>query len=367
MGRKSYFGIFSKLSKAKLSLLVVATSAGGFVAGSGEEIDWRKLGWTSLGTFMCSASANTLNQIIEVKNDALMSRTRARPLPAGLITRRGAAAFALLMGLSGAAILSEKTNALTASLGVGNILLYAGVYTPLKVLHPVNTWVGAVVGAIPPLMGWAAAAGQLQPGAGFLAAVLYFWQMPHFMALSWMSRADYAAGGYRMLSLRDATGRRTAACALRHSVYLLPLGMAACVLDIAYEPFAWIYAALGVGMLGPAVNFHAAPSTATARLLFRASLWHLPVTMLAMGLCRVPNTGEAYAGWDDFVAKCLRHFETPGDQPIFAQSFPFMTVPLIPNPRVAPPRARESPAVPGPAPLAVVGAVASADVSATRV
>ena len=324
---------------------------------------------------MCSASANTLNQIIEVKvracpaasefrrpakqsevhrvissqNDALMSRTRARPLPAGLITRRGAAAFALLMGLSGAAILSEKTNALTASLGVGNILLYAGVYTPLKVLHPgtllpgshpvcapcsrpttdaphaslsvaVNTWVGAVVGAIPPLMGWAAAAGQLQPGAGFLAAVLYFWQMPHFMALSWMSRADYAAGGYRMLSLRDATGRRTAACALRHSVYLLPLGMAACVLDIAYEPFAWIYAALGVGMLGPAVNFHAAPSTATARLLFRASLWHLPVTMLAMGLCRVPNTGEAYAGWDDFVAKCLRHFETPGDQPIFAQA-----------------------------------------------
>jgi len=258
-----------------------------------------------------------------------MARTRARPLPSRLITRGRAGLFALAMGAGGTWLLLEKTNPLTAALGLGNVALYAGCYTPLKVMHPVNTWVGAVVGAIPPLMGWAAAAGELQPGALFLASVLYFWQMPHFMALAWMSRADYAAGGYRMLSVLDKTGgKRTAACALRHSLYLIPLGFAGCVLDVASEPFAWAYAALAVGMLGPAVGFYAEPTAAKARLLFRASLWHLPASMAAMFAWRVPNAGRTFSTWAEWKAHAVSRFATPGNDPIFAQSFPFTMMPI---------------------------------------
>lgn len=229
---------YKQLSKFRLSGLVVATAAAGYVAGSKERIDWAGLGWTSLGTLLASASANALNQIYEVVNDGRMRRTAARPLPSGRMSRPHALAFALLAGAGGVALLADKTNATTAALGAANILLYAAIYTPLKQLSVANTWVGAIVGAVPPLMGWAAATGGLDVGASILAAGLYFWQMPHFMALAWMCRADYAAGGYRMLSLVDATGRRTAACALRNCVYLLPLGLLATWLGVTSPYFA---------------------------------------------------------------------------------------------------------------------------------
>ena len=141
--------------------------------------------------------------------------------------------------MGGIYILSTKVNNITASLGAGNILLYAGVYTPLKQLSIVNTWIGAVVGAVPPLMGWAGAIGKLDYGALLLAAGLYFWQMPHFMALAWLCRKDYALGGYKMLSLVDSTGKRTAACALRNCMYLFPLGTLSTWLGITSPYFAY--------------------------------------------------------------------------------------------------------------------------------
>ena len=128
---------------------------------------------------------------MEVKNDALMNRTKRRPLPSGLITRPHALAFAATMGVGGVSLLLWQTNEITAGIGAANIALYTMAYTPLKQVHFLNTWVGAVVGALPPLMGWAAAAGQLDPGAWVLASALYFWQIPHFMALARMSKVDY--------------------------------------------------------------------------------------------------------------------------------------------------------------------------------
>lgn len=136
-------------------------------------------------------------------------------------------------------IILLQTNAITAGLGVANIALYASIYTPLKRIHPINTWVGAVVGAVPPLMGWAAASGSIEPGAMFLAAVLYFWQMPHFMALAWMCKEDYARGGHRMLSLADRTGRRTAGVAVRNALYLIPLGIMATSQGLVGPAFAY--------------------------------------------------------------------------------------------------------------------------------
>ncbi|KAK9823368.1 hypothetical protein WJX72_002264 [[Myrmecia] bisecta] len=196
------------------------------------------------------------------------------------------------MGVGGVSILAVKTNNLTAGLGAANIGLYAAVYTPLKVVSIANTWVGAVVGAIPPLMGWAAAAGQLDAGAGVLAAALYFWQLPHFLALAWLCRADYARGGYRMLSLVDPTGRRTAACALRNCIYLLPLGAVAVWAGVATPAFGYEAALVTGGMTVAAAAFYQAPSSPAARTLFRASLLHLPLFMGGLVLHRVPNTQE---------------------------------------------------------------------------
>lgn len=283
---------YKQLSKFRLGALVVATSAAGYAAGSGDKIDWQGMGWTCLGTMLASSSANALNQVYEKVNDGLMRRTAHRPIPTGRLSRAHGLAFAAICGVGGIWLLAEKTNATTAALGAANIILYAGVYTPLKQLSVINTWVGAVVGAVPPLMGWAAATGSLDLGAGILGAVLYFWQMPHFMALAWMCRADYTAGGYRMLSMIDATGKRTAACALRNCAYLLPLGLLATWLGVTTPYFAYESAFITGGMLLTAAKFYSTPSQANARLLFRASLLHLPIYMGAFLVHRKPNNGE---------------------------------------------------------------------------
>lgn len=238
-GLRAVLRDYKQLSKFRLSTLVVATAAAGYVAGSENNIDWVGLGWASLGTLLASSSANALNQIYEVVNDSRMRRTAVRPLPAGRLSKSHALVFAILSGISGIYILNEKSNSQTAALGAANIVLYAGVYTPLKQISVINTWIGAVVGAVPPLMGWVAASGSLDVGALILAAGLYFWQMPHFMALAWLCREDYAAGGHRMLSLIDPSGKRTAACALRNCAYLFPLGILSAWLGVTTPYFAY--------------------------------------------------------------------------------------------------------------------------------
>jgi UbiA prenyltransferase family len=153
-----------------------------------------------------------------------------------------------------------QVNPLTAALGVGNIVLYAACYTPLKQMHPINTWVGAIVGAIPPLMGWTAATGSIDPGGMFLAGVLYFWQLPHFMSLAWMCKEDYARGGHRMISLLDTSGRRTAAVALRNSLAMVPLGLCAVHLGVAHSPFIYESVALSLVFALSASAFYTRPS-----------------------------------------------------------------------------------------------------------
>jgi len=278
-----------QLSKFRLSALVALTGSAGFVAGSGEQLDWAGLAWTSLGTMGAACSANALNQLYEISNDARMRRTSNRPLPSGRMSPAFAAGFALASGAAGLGILYFKTNELTAGLGAANIMLYAGVYTPLKQLTVANTWVGALVGAIPPLMGWASAAGQLEWGAGVLAAALFSWQMPHFMALAWLCKEDYMRGSFRMLSALDSTGKRTAGVGFRHALLLLPLGLVAHCANVATPMFGWEAASLAALLALPAASFARAPSTQGARSLFRASLLYLPLLMLGLVVHRVPN------------------------------------------------------------------------------
>ncbi|KAL7120841.1 hypothetical protein ACP275_02G146900 [Erythranthe tilingii] len=284
---KHYGQCYWELSKAKLSMLVVATSGTGYILGSGGAIDYLGLCCTCAGTMMVAASASTLNQVFEVKNDARMNRTRNRPLPSGRITIPHAAVWASSMGVAGTALLASEANMLAAGLAASNLVLYAFVYTPLKQIHPVNTWVGAIVGAIPPLLGWAAASGEISLNSMILPAALYFWQLPHFMALAYLCRQDYADGGFKMFSLADPTGRRTALVALRNCLYLLPLGYLAYDWGITSGWFCAESTLLALAITSTAASFFLNRTTKNARRMFHASLLYLPVFMGGLLVHRV--------------------------------------------------------------------------------
>ncbi|KAI4372650.1 hypothetical protein MLD38_010853 [Melastoma candidum] len=284
---RHYGRCYWELSKARLSMLVVATSGTGFVLGSGSAVNFGGLCWTCGGTMMVAAAANSLNQVFEINNDAKMKRTQGRPLPAGRISVPHAVAWASSVGIAGTAILACKANALAAGLAASNLILYAFVYTPLKQIHPVNTWVGAIVGAIPPLLGWAAASDEMCLNATILPAALYFWQIPHFMALAYLCRDDYAAGGFKMLSLRDASGQRTSLVALRNCLYLVPLGYLAYDWGLASGWFCLESSLLTLAISATAFSFYRNRTKQKARKMFHASLLYLPVFMSGLLFHRI--------------------------------------------------------------------------------
>ncbi|CAH9085447.1 unnamed protein product [Cuscuta epithymum] len=289
---KHYGRCYWELSKARLSMLVVATSGTGYVLGSGGAIDYTGLWATCVGTMMVAASANSLNQVFEVKNDAKMKRTQQRPLPSGRITIPHALFWASSVGAAGTALLACKANMLAAGLGASNLFLYAFVYTPLKQIHPINTWVGAIVGAVPPLLGWAAASGQVSLNGFILPAALYFWQIPHFMALAYLCRQDYADGGFKMFSLADASGKRTASVAFRNCLYLLPLGYLAYDWGLTSGWFCLESTFLALAISSTATAFFFNRTTKDARRMFHASLLYLPVFMSGILLHRIGNNNQ---------------------------------------------------------------------------
>lgn len=191
--------LYSQLSKYRLSALVMATTSAGYLAAGGP-VDAVSLSCACLGTMLASSSANTFNQVIETSNDSRMKRTRNRPLPSGRITRPHALGWGVASGTAGVAVLAAGSNPLTAALGAANLFLYVGPYTLSKTRSELNTWIGSVVGAVPPLMGWAAATGGvLAVEPLLLATYLFVWQFPHFFSLAWLHREDYARGGFAMV------------------------------------------------------------------------------------------------------------------------------------------------------------------------
>lgn len=273
--------IYLELAKYRLSGLVVFTTSAGY-AMAGPPFDLAVLAPTLAGTFLASASASCFNQIYEIERDGKMRRTMKRPLPAGLVSVPHALAFALGSGAAGVGLLATCVNPLTAALGLSNIVLYSAIYTPLKVRSHHNTEVGAIVGALPPLMGWTAATNSvcgLEPLA--LGACLFLWQMPHFYALAWLHRADYSAGGYKMLPLYDPTGERTAAHCLGYALALSALPVATSAAGVTSSMFAVESVAFNGALLVLALRFRERTSQGRARALFLYSLVQLPV-MLAL-------------------------------------------------------------------------------------
>jgi protoheme IX farnesyltransferase len=284
MTLKDRLMIYSQLGKARLSALVVMTTGAGFLMAGGP-ISWGSFAAATVGTSLAAASANTFNQCWEVELDAKMQRTHRRPLPSGRISRPHALAFGAATATASTAILAAGCSPLVAGLGALNIGLYSLVYTPLKMKSEWNTWVGSVVGAIPPLMGWAAATGTiLAPEAALHAYLMYCWQMPHFFALSWRSRKDYARGGYKMVACNDPTGSRSAALALRYSYYMGAIPIMAALTDTTSYMFAVEGTVVNAYTIFLAHKFYAKPSNATAQKVFLASLWYLPVIMGCMVL-----------------------------------------------------------------------------------
>ncbi|XP_054898569.1 protoheme IX farnesyltransferase, mitochondrial isoform X2 [Poeciliopsis prolifica] len=235
-------------------------------------------------TGLASCAANSINQYFEVPFDSNMNRTKNRPLVRGQISPLHAVSFALACGIPGVALLTLAVNPLTGFLGALNIFLYTCCYTPLKRLSIINTWVGAVVGAIPPVMGWCAATGSLDPGALVLGGFLYCWQFPHFNALSWNLREDYSRGGYRMMSVTHPGMCKRVA--LRHSLGLIPLTTLAPALDVTIWNFPVISLPINLYISYLAVRFYYQGDRNSARKLFFCSLWHLPMLLLLALTCK---------------------------------------------------------------------------------
>lgn len=272
--------MFADLSKFRLSSLVVFTSGAGFVC-AGAPLDLCTMAATCVGTALCAASAGTFNQIFETEEDKMMKRTLQRPLPSGKISKTEATAWGGLTGAAGTGLLLASSNPTVAMLGLGNIFLYAGPYTYSKKHTELNTWIGSVVGAIPPIMGWCAAGGSLMAAEPWaLASILFLWQFPHFFALSWLYREDYSRGGFQMVACNDATGSRSADYIQEYSYYLAALPILTSVTGLTSHMFAIEGTIANAYLLMLAHKFKQDHSNANARRIFLCSLWYLPLLLI---------------------------------------------------------------------------------------
>jgi protoheme IX farnesyltransferase len=270
---------FAQLVKARLTILVLITTAVGFYVGWEGPMNFVALGHAVFGTALAAAGAAALNQWWEHKFDAIMLRTCARPIPSGrMLPREGLIAGALL-GIAGVIYLAITVNLLSAFLAAATIAIYLFAYTPLKRISTVNTLVGAIPGALPPLIGWAAARNDLALPAWTLFAILFFWQLPHFFAIGWMYREDYARAGFVMLSGDDQEGGRTG----RRSVFFTVLLLLASVTPVWFGLASLVYLPIALSLggifLALAFRFQRQPSLTSARQLFFGSILYLPLLL----------------------------------------------------------------------------------------
>lgn len=276
----------AELVKARLSLLTLATAMAGFALGVKDSWNWLLLAATLGGTALCAGGAAALNQWWEREHDGLMKRTRQRPLPAGRMTSSDALVAGSVLSVSGVLCLALFANLLSASLAAATIIFYILVYTPLKRVTSLNTIIGAVPGALPPLIGWTAARGSIDAEGLTLCAILFLWQMPHFLAIAWLYREDYAQAGFKMLSEGDESGAVTGRQAVIYSLALLVVSLLPSVF-FAYSA-VYFYGALvlGVGFTALAGRFAAQGTVPAAKALFLGSIAYLPLLLGLMVLAR---------------------------------------------------------------------------------
>jgi heme o synthase len=273
---------FVALTKPRLNLLVLITTLAGVYLASPGGVPMPLLLHTLIGTALVASGAAALNQVWERDTDRLMRRTSSRPLPGGRLRVAEGAGFGVLLSIAGVAWLSLAVNTLAAVVAALTLASYVFVYTPLKRRSSLSTLVGAVPGALPPVIGWVAVTGSLTLPALVLFGIQFFWQMPHFLAIAWMYRDDYAAAGIPLLPVTEPDGRRTGRQALLYAAALWPVSLMPAVVGLAGTPYSLLATALGFAFIAQAALFARQRSMPTARRLFLVSITYLPLLWAAL-------------------------------------------------------------------------------------
>ena len=272
---------YRELVKFRLSFLVAFSSAFGFALAQPRQIDWVGLLWLSLAGFLLSGASITINQVIEKHLDAKMKRTQNRPLPTGRLSSAEAIAFAVFIGLASLIILWLTTNPLTTGLALLSMVLYSFVYTPLKRVGPIAVFVGAIPGALPPLLGWTAVTGVLSVEALLIFAIQFIWQFPHFWAIAWVADEDYQEAGFKLLPGKGEKNMRTAAQIMTYTLFLLPLGLLPAKFGITGINSAIVATVCGVLFLSQTFRLMMDNSRKSALRIMFGSFLYLPIVQIA--------------------------------------------------------------------------------------
>src|SRR5262245_5651968 len=283
---------YVQLVRPRMGLLVVATTAvGGVVAADGNP-DWNALTQTSIATALLFAGASALNQLVERHSDALMTRTADRPLPAALLQPSEALVLGCVLAACGFAALLAAHQPVAAALGAFALILYVLVYTPLKRRTPLNTLIGAIPGAVPPLMGWVCVRGRLDGGAVILFLIVFLWQIPHFLAIAWIYRDEYARAGLRMFPLYDPTGVQTGRQMVWCPALLIPTSLTPVTIGLVGLISAVGVLIIGAVFLHTTIAFARNRTTIHARQVFEVSVLYLAVLLLLFVLDAIVPMGR---------------------------------------------------------------------------
>jgi len=270
------------LAKPRLNMLVVASTLAGYAMGDGEALGFVRVAGLLLGTGLVAGGASAFNQVMERDLDALMRRTRNRPMAAQRLHPLEGLLFGTAITIAGLLLIIASANLLAAEVAFATMLVYAVIYTPLKRRTSFSTVIGAIPGALPPIIGWAAASNELPVKAWTLFGILFLWQLPHFLAIAWMYRDDYARAGFPMLPVIEPDGHSTGRQAVAYAAALLPVSLAPTPLHMAGDVYFAGALVLGIALLWLAIAFARSRSVRDARRLFFGSLIYLPLVWALM-------------------------------------------------------------------------------------
>lgn len=284
---KSLAASLSELFKLRLTALVLLTTLVGFYLGARGPVSFALMLSAIFGTALLAGGASALNQLLEREHDGKMRRTQDRPLPAGRMTPESVLIIGGVCAGAGLIWLALAVNLVTAALGAITLCSYVFVYTPLKRVTTLNTVIGAIPGALPPLMGWTAARGEVSAEGWALFAILFFWQLPHFLAIAWMYREEYAKAGFVMLPVVDKTGERTGTQAFSHTLGLLPVSLSLFLFKVTGPVYLCGAFLLGLAFIWCAFQFARQRTVERARALFYASILYLPLLLGLMVIDKI--------------------------------------------------------------------------------
>ncbi|MFY0592703.1 heme o synthase [Roseivirga sp.] len=272
---------YIELTKMRLSLLVSFSSAFGYTLAMGGRVDWIQLAMLFVGGFLISGASCTVNQVWEKEYDKLMKRTQSRPIPTKRLNDSEALWFAGILAIIGLYVLMVSTNWLTVGLAALSMVLYSFVYTPLKRVGPIAVFVGAIPGALPPLLGWTAATGDINHAALIIFGIQFIWQFPHFWAIAWVSDEDYKKAGFKLLPVKGEKDMKTAFQIMTYTLFLIPMGLLPTYFGLTGINSGVVATVCGVLFLASTIKLMRDPSRKSALRIMFGSFLYLPIVQIA--------------------------------------------------------------------------------------